>query len=592
MNRDLKNSELLAQFTIERASDAIFWVDTEARFHFVNEAACRSLGYSREELMGMSVHDIDPDFPVERWTKQWDKVKKLKSFTHLSHHRTKEGRIFPVEISANYLEFKGQEYSCAFVRDISKRLIAEKEVVESEKRFKDIFSAVNDGIIIVDPNEGRIVDVNNKAVDMLGYKKHELLGMNVRNIHPDEMDQINSIVDGVLKGSPIVTDEFSCLRKDSKYMPADMSFSKVELNETIYVLVMVRDITERIKAEQEIKSALAEIKELKSQLEAENIYLQEEIKIQHNFEEIISKSNNFKKVLQKIEQVASTDASVLILGETGTGKELIARAVHNISDRRDRPLVKVNCAALPFNLVESELFGHEKGAFTGALARKIGRFELANGGTIFLDEIGDLSMDLQSKLLRVLQEGEFERLGNPRVIKVDVRIIAATNRDLEKALENGEFRRDLYYRLNVFPILTPPLRDRKEDIPLLVKHFMNKYSGRIGKKVDKVSQRVIDILMQYQWPGNVRELENIIERAVIISRGETLELGDWMPVKGSLLEEAQPETLEQFERNYIIKVLDLAGWRVSGEKGAAKVLGLKPTTLEAKMKKLGIERKT
>jgi transcriptional regulator with GAF, ATPase, and Fis domain len=252
----------------------------------------------------------------------------------------------------------------------------------------------------------------------------------------------------------------------------------------------------------------------------------------------------------------------------------------------------VNCASLPVNLVESELFGHEKGAFTGALARKIGRFELANGGTIFLDEIGDLSLDLQSKLLRVLQEGEFERLGNPRVIKVDVRIIAATNRELEKAIEDGEFRRDLYYRLNVFPILTPPLRDRKEDIPLLVKHFMNKYSGRIGKKVDKVSQRVIDILTQYQWPGNVRELENIIERAVIISRGETLDLGDWMPVKGSLLEEAQPETLEQFERNYIIKVLDLAGWRVSGEKGAAKVLGLKPTTLEAKMKKLGIERKT
>jgi formate hydrogenlyase transcriptional activator len=405
------------------------------------------------------------------------------------------------------------------------------------------------------------------------------------------MDQINSIVDDVLKGSPIVTDEFSCLRKDSRYMPADMSFSKVELNETTYVLVMVRDITERKKAEQEIGTALAEIKALKKQLEAENIYLQEEIKIQHNFEEIISNSNNFKKVLQKIEQVASTDASVLILGETGTGKELIARAVHNISDRRDRPLVKVNCAALPANLVESELFGHEKGAFTGALARKIGRFELANGGTIFLDEIGDLTLDLQSKLLRVLQEGEFERLGNSRVIKVNVRVIAATNRDLEKALVDGEFRKDLYYRLNVFPIFTPPLRDRKEDIPLLVKHFMNKYSGRIGKKVDKVSQRVIDILTQYQWPGNVRELENIIERAVIISRGDTLELGDWIPDKESLPQDMKPQTLDQFERSYINKVLDLTGWRVSGVKGAAKILGLKPTTLEARMKKLGIERK-
>jgi PAS domain S-box-containing protein len=590
VKKELKNSEILSHFTIEHASDAIFWVDSNARFHFVNEAACRDLGYTRDEFMQMTVHDIDPDFPAEKWPEQWARVKKLRSFTHLSHHRTKDGRVFPVEISANYLEFEGKEYSCAFVRDISKRLDAEKEVRDSEKRFRDIFSSVNDGIIIVDPDDGRIVEVNDKVVKMLGYKKNELTGMSVRNIHPDEMEQINSIVGDVLKGSPVLTDEFSCLRKDRNYMPADMSFSRVTLNDIMYVLIMVRDITDRKKAEQKIENALAEIKDLKDQLEAENIYLQQEIKIQHNFEEIISKSNDFKKVLQKIEQVASTDATVLILGETGTGKELIARAVHNISDRRDRPLVKVNCASLPANLVESELFGHEKGAFTGALASKIGRFELANGGTIFLDEIGDLSLDLQSKLLRVLQEGEFERLGNPRVIKVDVRIIAATNRDLEKALEDGEFRRDLYYRLNVFPILTPPLRDRKEDIPLLVKHFMNKYSGRIGKKVDKVTQKIIDILMQYHWPGNVRELENIIERAVIISRGETLELGDWIPARERVIEHTKPGTLAEFERNYIIKVLELTGWRVSGEKGAAKILGLKPTTFEAKMKKLGIER--
>ncbi len=591
MNKELKNSEHLSHFTIERASDAIFWVDSNARFHFVNEAACRSLGYTRDEFMQMTVHDIDTDFPVEKWSEQWTRVKKLKSFTHLSHHRTKDGRVFPVEISANYIQFEGREYSCAFVRDISKRLDAEKEVRGSEKRFRDIFSAVNDGIIIVDPDDGRIVDVNDQGLKMLGYKKDELIGMSVSNIHPDEIDQINSIVSEVLKGSPVLTDEFSCLRKDSIYMPADMSFSKVELNQISYILVMVRDITDRKKAEQKIENALAEIKELKDQLEAENIYLQEEIKIQHNFEEIISKSNELKKVLLKVEQVASTDATVLILGETGTGKELIARAVHNISDRRDRPLVKVNCASLPANLVESELFGHEKGAFTGALARKIGRFELANGGTIFLDEIGDLSLDLQSKLLRVLQEGEFERLGNPRVIKVDVRIIAATNRELEQAMENGEFRGDLYYRLNVFPILTPPLRDRKEDIPLLVKHFMNKYSGRIGKKVDKVSQKVIDILMQYNWPGNVRELENIIERAVIISRGDTLELGDWIPAKNKLFSHPKPETLAEIEKDHINNVLELTGWRVSGEKGAAKILGLKPTTLEARMKKLGIERK-
>jgi PAS domain S-box-containing protein len=556
----------------------------------VNEAACRSLGYSRDELMNMTVHDIDPDFPESKWPDQWDTVKKLKSFTHLSHHRTKDGRVFPVEISANYIEFEGNEYSCAFVRDISERLEAEREVRESEKRFRDIFSAVNDGIIIVDPEDGKIIDVNDKVEKMLGYKKDEIIGMSVRNIHPDEIDQINTIVGDVLKGSPVFTDEFSCLRKDRQHMPADMSFSKVELNNITYVLVMIRDITERKKAEKKIENALAEIKILKNRLEAENIYLKEEIKVQHNFEEIISKSSVFKKVLQQVEQVASTDASVLILGETGTGKELIARAVHNISERRDRPLVKVNCASLPANLVESELFGHEKGAFTGALTRKIGRFELADKGTIFLDEIGDLSLDLQSKLLRVLQEGEFERLGNPHVIKVNVRIIAATNRDLEKAMEDGEFRSDLFYRLNVFPITTPPLRDRKEDIPLLVKHFMNKYSGRIGKKVDRVSHKVIDTLTLYEWPGNVRELENIIERAVIISRSNDLELGDWIPVKDKPNHNLQQMTLDQIERNHITKVLDITGWRVSGEKGAARILGLKPTTLEARMKKLGIQR--
>ena len=242
MKKDLKNSELLSHFTIERASDAIFWVDSNARFHFVNEAACRSLGYTRDEFMQMTVHDIDPDFPDEKWPEQWDRVKKLQSFIHLSHHRTKEGHVFPVEISANYLEFEGNEYSCAFVRDISKRLDAEKEVRDSEKRFRDIFSSVNDGIIIVDPDDGKIVDVNEKVMKMLGYKKNELIGMSVSNIHPDEIEQINSIVGEVLKGSPVLTDEFSCLRKDREYMPADMSFSRVTLNDVHYILIMVPDI--------------------------------------------------------------------------------------------------------------------------------------------------------------------------------------------------------------------------------------------------------------------------------------------------------------------------------------------------------------
>jgi formate hydrogenlyase transcriptional activator len=281
---------------------------------------------------------------------------------------------------------------------------------------------------------------------------------------------------------------------------------------------------------------------------------------------------------------------VLILGETGTGKELIARAVHNLSDLQNRPLVKVNCAALPANLIESELFGHEKGSFTGALARKIGRFELADGTSIFLDEIGELPMDLQVKLLRVLQEGEFERLGNPQTFKVKVRVIAATNRDLEKAVENGTFREDLFYRLNVFPIHIPPLRERPEDIPLLVKYFIQKYSKKVGKQIEKVPRNVMESLQRYHWPGNVRELENIIERAAILSHGTRLELGDWFSQKETPSRTSKMVTLEDVERAHIIKALKMARWRVSGEKGAAKILGLNPQTLISRMKKLGISR--
>ena len=281
---------------------------------------------------------------------------------------------------------------------------------------------------------------------------------------------------------------------------------------------------------------------------------------------------------------------MLILGESGTGKELIARAVHNISNRSKRPLVKVNCATLPANLIESELFGHEKGAFTGALDRKIGRFELADGGSIFLDEIGELPVELQAKLLRVLQEGEFERLGNPKTMKVNVRVIAATNRNLNQAIEKKEFREDLYYRLNVFPIICPPLRDRKEDIPLLVKHFCQKHEGKIGKKITNVPAKVMDALIAYNWPGNIRELENIIERAMILSRDGSLEYGEWIPVDKANEEKPATPKLGDVEKDHIIETLKKTGWKVSGENGAAKILGLNPTTLEARMKKLGIRR--
>jgi len=349
-------------------------------------------------------------------------------------------------------------------------------------------------------------------------------------------------------------------------------------------------VAERTEAAKKLKSALDEVELLKNRLQEENIYLQSELKVEHNFENIISTSDKFNKVLRSVEQVAATDSTVLILGETGTGKELLARAIHNISKRSDRPLVKVNCATLPENLIESELFGHEKGAFTGATSMQLGRFELANSGTIFLDEIGELPMVLQTKLLRILQEGEFERLGNPKTIKVDVRVIAATNRNLENEISDGSFREDLFYRLNVFPIKIPPLRERKEDIPLLVKHFLKKYNLKTGKKVEIITKEVMEKFCRYSWPGNIRELENIIERAVITSTGNKLILGDWLSKSNSQPNNTEILPLEDMERKYIVEILEMTHWKVSGEKGAANVLNINPQTLVSRMKKLGIEK--
>ncbi|MFC1527531.1 sigma 54-interacting transcriptional regulator [Candidatus Neomarinimicrobiota bacterium] len=349
-------------------------------------------------------------------------------------------------------------------------------------------------------------------------------------------------------------------------------------------------VNEKTKAASDLQVALNKVEELKKQLKAENIYLQEEIKLVHNFENIVTQDKKLKSILGSVEQVSSTDATVLILGESGTGKELIARAIHNISERKNKPLVKVNCAALPVNLVESELFGHEKGAFTGAISKKIGRFELADNGTIFLDEIGDLTLDVQAKLLRVLQEGEFERLGSNITQKVNVRLITATNRDLEKSIANDTFRSDLYFRLNVFPIIIPPLRERKDDIRLLTKHFTDIYGKKIGKKIKAIPQNIMDTLISYSWPGNIRELENIIERAIIISPSDKLVLGDWFSNDFNNEDKREPVTLEESERICILKALNATNWRISGDKGAAKILGMKPTTLEYRIKKLGIKK--
>jgi formate hydrogenlyase transcriptional activator len=357
------------------------------------------------------------------------------------------------------------------------------------------------------------------------------------------------------------------------------------------VLQIAHDKLERRVSErtEELRSALSEIQTMKDQLEVENIYFRRENKMKHQPDNIIGQSDGLKYVLYRAQQVAPAGTTILILGETGTGKELIAAAIHNMSPRKERPLITVNCAALPGNLIESELFGREKGAFTGADARRIGRFEIANGSTLCLDEIGELPLELQAKLLRVIQHGEFERLGSSNTIKVDVRIVATTNRDLEEEIRKGRFRQDLYYRLNVFPITVPPLRQRKEDIPMMVQAFVERYSKKLGKSITTISKETMKVLQDYPWPGNVRELESIIERAAILCPGPILQLADKLEITAPAVSSAL-RTLEETERNQVIKILSETKWRIEGKDGAAAILSIHPSTLRARMHKLGIVR--
>jgi PAS domain S-box-containing protein len=457
----------------------------------------------------------------------------------------------------------------------------EAALKESEERLRDLF----DEAPIAYVHEGldtRFIRANRAAMRSLGIKPEEIAGTYGKSFIPDTPDaqrRLREALESIGRGTDTSGVVLELRRKDNGKPLWIQWWSKPDPSGA-YTRTMFLDITDRVLMEQE-----------KARLEAQKTYLQEEIQTKHNFEEVIGTAPAIKKVLRAVEQVATTDATVLITGETGTGKELIARAIHNLSPRKQGVLVKVNCAAIPAGLIESELFGHEKGAFTGALARKIGRFELADRATIFLDEVGEVPVDLQTKLLRVLQEGEFERLGSTKTIKVNVRVVAATNRDLEREVREGRVRSDLYYRLNVFPIHLPPLRDRKQDIPLLATYFIKKYAADLGKKIETIAHSAMETLKAYPWPGNIRELEHVIERAVILSQGPQLELGEWLPKPRATSDAAAPTTLEEVERAHILATLEGTGWRVSGENGAAKLLGLKPTTLEARMQKLGITRK-
>ncbi|HYV10462.1 MAG TPA: sigma 54-interacting transcriptional regulator [Pyrinomonadaceae bacterium] len=484
------------------------------------------------------------------------------------------------------------EQACARA-DLERR---EAALNASEERNRAILNAIPDLMFLLD-REGTYLDYHAPDDNLLFAAPKEFLGKKQSDVLPPGLAAkfAYSFAKVLQTEQPVLMEYSLQLAEGLRTFEASM----VRCNGD-RILAIVRDISRRKEAEESLKKALAEVQRLKDQLHQENIYLKQEIRDASNFGEIIGQSESLRRVLSKAEQVAPLTTTVSIFGETGTGKELLAHAIHKLSPRRSHTLIKVNCAALPGSLIESELFGHEKGAFTGADSRRPGRFEIAHGGTLFLDEVGELPLDLQSKLLRVLEEGEFERLGGTHTLKVDVRVIAATNRNLEEAVRKGDFRSDLYYRLNIFPITLPPLRERKEDIPILVTHLVRQLSQKLGKTIDTISQDTMTKLRNYPWPGNVRELRNVIERAVIISPGSQLRLIDDLDSQAlelDLQEEAILNsvfqvggTLEQTEHNLIVQTLKKVHWKVEGPGGAAELLNIHPSTLRSRMRKLRIER--
>jgi PAS domain S-box-containing protein len=480
---------------------------------------------------------------------------------------------------------------------------------ESDARHRDLYENAPNAYLIVDA-DGRILGVNRRVTDLLGYSAGEMAGAAVHSFMADTpagKSRSLEVSRRLLAGEAVAGWELELRHKDGSPLwiklwlePSRGADGAVGAGRAFFV-----DITERVLADQ------------RTRLHAQTLYLQEEIKAHYDFEQIVGRSPALLEVLANVSRVAVTDASVLVTGETGTGKELIARAIHFSSRRKDKPLIKVNCAALPDGLVESELFGHERGAFSGAVAKRLGRFELADGGSIFLDEIGELPKEAQAKLLRVLQEREFDRVGGTVPIRVDVRVIAATNRNPLQMVREKTFREDLYFRLNVFPIHLPPLRERRDDIPLLVQFLVRKFAKQIGKRLEGVAAQTMQRLEEYSWPGNIRELENVLERAVILAAGPILDIApDLLPTSaaGSTRaegrggkEETEPSsplpspasrpgsaqpmpTLEAVERDYILTVLQQTNWVIAGPHGAAKILGLHSSTLSHRMKKLGITR--
>ena len=582
-------AQRLSEKLFEFSPDAILITNAAGCIANANAQVERIFGYSRDELMGQPVEILIPErfrqvHPSHRGAYFANPQLRPMGVGLELFGRRKDGTEVPVDIMLSPVENGGETLVLCVVRDVSEKKRAERALRQSEQELRSLFEYSPD-VIVVSDHHGRIVRVNAQVENVFGYGRDELIGQPVetlvperyRNIHPRHRESYGSQPRVRSMGAGL---ELYARRKDGTEFPVDIMLGPLQVPGGRLVLSVIRDLRQRKEAEEALRRS-----------EQEKRYLEEELTTTHTFHDIIGTSTELKRVLKQIEKVAATDATVLILGETGTGKERIARAIHELSARRERAFVKVNCSAIPSGLLESELFGHERGAFTGAVAQKLGRLELAHQGTFFFDEIGDLPLELQPKILRALQEKEFERVGGTRTIPVNVRLLAATNRDLARMSNEGHFRSDLYYRLRVFPITIPPLRDRREDIPLLVQCFVTNHSKRMGRHIHTIPAETMEALKSWHWPGNVRELENFIERSIILTQGSELRapLSELEMPKESV--ESQAASLEVVEREHILRVLRKAQGMIGGPGGAAERLGVKRTTLNAKIKKLGIRRR-